>query len=333
MLQRRRACVALCAAAAASGCALFTPRPASAHAGSDSVPLRSDIRLCNGQRLSFLQWGQSGEAGSRPLLMLHGRYSSAAEMAAMAAALAADAGDQRWVVAVDLRGCGFSDWAGDGDYSVEAAVDDLVQLLDAMAWPQVDIYGHSYGAVVGIALAAALDAAGPGRVRALVLEDGGPTLRADGSEPQLNPGQTSRAGAPAAAPAQLQFDSWEQAAAAGGSHGGSTAVPPWLLEARVVRRSDGKVRSRMDLLGLWRSRRGEAFERPWPLVRALRMPVLLLRADRGLVPEDIARDMVSVNPRIRYQTIDNSGHGIHRQHPEQVLQRTRAFLQQATAHR
>lgn len=323
---RRRGLLASAALGAATGAGGLVPGLAAAQGAASGAPLRSDILLRNGRRLSFLQWGTPD---GRPLLMVHGRYSSAVELAPIAAELA----DGRWVVAVDLRGCGHSDWASDGDYSVEATVDDLLQLFDALAWRQADVYGHSYGAVVGIALAASLDAVQPGRVRALVLEDGGPTLRADGSAPQLNPGQSNRAGTPAAAPTQPRFDSWAQAAAAGGGRGNGAAVPAWVLEARFVRGSDGKVRSRLDLLGLWRSRRGDGFDRPWHLVRALSMPVLLLRADRGLVPEDIARDMVQANPRIRYQTIANSGHGIHVQHPEQVLQWTRRFLQATTADR
>jgi len=281
-----------------------------------AAPLRSNVTLANGMRLSYLQWGAPGAPGAPKLLLLHGRGSNAAEAADFAAALAAE----HQVIAVDLRGCGFSDWARDGDYSVEASVADLEHWMAAMGWNRFVVYGHSYGAVVGIAFAARH----PARVSALVLEDGGPVTRRDGSDPVLNPGQSARAGTPVPQPVPAVYPSWEAMVAAQPLARGRPA--PLALEARFVRGADGQVRARADVLGLWKSPRGEGFLQPWPLVQALAMPTLLIRADRGLVPEGIAADMLAANPKISVSTVAQSGHGIHFEHPAEVLALTRAFI-------
>ena len=286
-----------------------TPAPAV-----EAGVTRSDVALSSGRRLSYLEWRTAG----RPtLLMLHGKGSTAADSQDLAAALARD----YRVIAVDLRGRGFSDWAPDGDYTVEATVDDLVQFARAMQLGQFSIYGMSYGAVVGIALANKL----PSQIQVLLLEDGGPTTRSDGSLATLNPGQAAPAGAPTAAPVPAVYSSWEEMEA---KLSPARKATQSALEARFVRDADGRVRDRSDVTGIWKSNRGEGFVRPWPLIRGLVAPTLLIRADRGLMPEAIASDMQTVNPRITVVTVKNAGHGVHRDQFDEVLAHARTFLAQ-----
>jgi pimeloyl-ACP methyl ester carboxylesterase len=297
----------LLAACLLAGCALL--------AGAATQPLRSDVRLASGLRLSYLEWGTAAQP---TLLLLHGKGSNAAEAEAFAAALAHDF----HVYAVDARGCGFSDWAADGNYTVEAVVADLAQFAAIMGWGKVAIYGHSLGAVEGIAFAARY----PRHAALLMLEDGGPVAMPDGSIPPLNPGQAAPAGAaPAAgtAPPAPQYPSWDAMQAGLAAQG--PLPSPLVLEARYQRGADGKVRRRSDLAGWAGTARGADFTRPWPLVAALAAPTLLIRADHGLVPAAIAQAMADANPRLRHVTIANAVHNIHGAHQQEVLDQVLAF--------
>jgi 2-succinyl-6-hydroxy-2,4-cyclohexadiene-1-carboxylate synthase len=267
------------------------------------APLRSDIHLLDGRRLSFLSWG---DVAKPVIVVLHGKGSSAAEMFAVAAAL----GDRYHVLVPDERGCGYSDWSRSGNYSVESMVDDLTQFVAALQLDRFGLYGASLGAVVGIAYAAEY----PAHVSALFLEDGGPIALPDGSLPPLNKGQAHYAGAPSSRPLPRAYPSWSamrERESAGVPQGVRTLV----LESRFVRDERGAVAERNDIIGLWKSAPGNWFFHPWPLVRRIKARTLLVRGDRGLMPEPIAVAMTAANPLIRYQTVRNAAHSVRNDQP------------------
>jgi pimeloyl-ACP methyl ester carboxylesterase len=111
----------------------------------------------NGLKLRIAEGPKHGP----PLVLLHGVVRQWTDFAPLWPALSA-----RWsIYAVDFRGHGGSDRAGTG-YRVVDYVGDIVALLDRFDEPAA-IYGHSLGAMVALAAAAAR----PDRMRALVLED------------------------------------------------------------------------------------------------------------------------------------------------------------------
>src|ERR1700712_882561 len=67
------------------------------------------------------RWGTGGDRG--PVLMLHGGGQTRHSWDRSARSLAAAGWD---VITLDARGHGESDWAPDGDYSVEPLVEDLL---------------------------------------------------------------------------------------------------------------------------------------------------------------------------------------------------------------
>lgn len=282
--------------------------------GYASQPLRSNVILKSGRRLSFLDWGDNG----KPLLLfVHGKGSGAFTYLDFAPHLT----DRYRVLAVDLPGCGFSDWEPDGDYTVEMTIAELDQFAEALRLEPFILYGHSFGAVLSIAYAAMF----PHRVRLLALEDGGALTRRDGSRPPLNPGQKDYAGAPAPRPADKIFPSWT-AMVATMPAGPNSPPSPMVLESRFVRRADGTVHERADVQGLWKTKRGPGFDNPWPLIAAIKAPAILLRAERGLVPEPVAADMAAANPRLHYVSIAGAGHNAHIDKPAKVLRALRDFL-------
>ncbi|HVS40380.1 MAG TPA: alpha/beta hydrolase [Gemmataceae bacterium] len=109
-------------------------------------------------RLNFA----AGPASGPPLLFLHGITRRWQDCLTLAPLLAA-----RWHVhALDFRGHGRSSRTP-GAYRLTDYLADTTVFLHARVREPVVVYGHSLGALVAIALAAAA----PGAVRALVLED------------------------------------------------------------------------------------------------------------------------------------------------------------------
>ena len=107
--------------------------------------------------------GRAGEGGD-PLVCLHGITAQHRAFNATARHL----GPSHGLVGVDLRGRGDSDKPESG-YGLATHAADVIRVLDHLGLEDAIIVGHSMGAFV--ALRAAL--ASPGRVRALVLLDGG----------------------------------------------------------------------------------------------------------------------------------------------------------------
>jgi pimeloyl-ACP methyl ester carboxylesterase len=102
--------------------------------------------------------------GPDPVICLHG---ITAQHRAFNAA-ARYVGPSRGIVGVDLRGRGDSDKPGSG-YGLEAHAADVVRVLDHLGLQSAVLVGHSMGGFVALKTALMF----PGRVRALVLLDGG----------------------------------------------------------------------------------------------------------------------------------------------------------------
>ncbi|TXS54199.1 alpha/beta fold hydrolase [Streptomyces sp. t39] len=113
----------------------------------------------DGRRLSYLDFGGPGPV----LVALHGHFSEGADFAPLAEKL----GSAWRVIALDQRGHGESDRAG--DYERSGYVGDVRAFLDHLGLTRVALLGHSLGGVNAYQFAARH----PGRVTALVVEDAG----------------------------------------------------------------------------------------------------------------------------------------------------------------
>jgi len=121
-----------------------------------------------------IDYNTEGPRNGVPVLFVHGFPFSRAMWAPQAAALKAD----HFVVTYDVRGHGASD-PGDGHYSVELFVDDLVALLDRLHLKSAVAVGLSMG---GYILLRAIERH-PERFRGLVLAD--TRAEADGNEGKI----------------------------------------------------------------------------------------------------------------------------------------------------
>jgi pimeloyl-ACP methyl ester carboxylesterase len=109
-----------------------------------------------------------GKPGRAPILILHGLSYFSYDWIVPAQGIAID----REVVAMDMRGFGYSSWSPARDYKLETLSKDLVNLLDALGWERAILMGHSFGGRVCLATAGWY----PGRAAALVCVDFAPDL-------------------------------------------------------------------------------------------------------------------------------------------------------------
>lgn len=116
-----------------------------------------------GGELAVVRWA-AREPGAPVVMLVHGITANALSWAATAEEVAGRAE----LIAVDLRGRAGSREI-EGPWGIDQDVADLVAVLDALELDRVVLAGHSLGAFV----AAAAAAASPERVKRLVAVDGG----------------------------------------------------------------------------------------------------------------------------------------------------------------
>jgi pimeloyl-ACP methyl ester carboxylesterase len=116
----------------------------------------------------------AGPVDGPPAVLLHGggqtRHSWGTTLGAL--------GDKGWrAYAVDLRGHGDSEWAADGDYTLDAFAGDVLAISKALSSPPA-LVGASLGGVAS--LAAIGEHPGEDVARALVLVDVAPRMEEQG---------------------------------------------------------------------------------------------------------------------------------------------------------
>jgi pimeloyl-ACP methyl ester carboxylesterase len=131
-----------------------------------------DIAGRDGLRLAA---DRLGPAGGPPVVLLHGggqtRHAWGTTLAAVA--------ERGWYgLSVDLRGHGDSDWAPDGNYTIDGFAGDVAAIAAALPSPPV-LIGASLGGLASlIAIGEAADQAAV--ARGLVLVDVAPKMERDG---------------------------------------------------------------------------------------------------------------------------------------------------------
>ena len=116
-----------------------------------------------GMKFHYLDWGQEGR---QPLVFLHGNSQQAHSWDFISLALC----DAYHCMAPDARGHGDSDWAPQGEYTVEGYVQDLAGFVDALGLEQIILVGHSMGGRTSYVYTSQY----PEKVKALVIVDSGP---------------------------------------------------------------------------------------------------------------------------------------------------------------
>ncbi|HTO01096.1 MAG TPA: alpha/beta hydrolase [Microthrixaceae bacterium] len=128
-------------------------------AGSNGLKLAADVE---------------GSEDAPPVLLFHGGGQTRHAWGTTLKVL----GENWHAYSIDLRGHGESDWAPDGDYSVDAFARDVEVIARSMPTPPV-LVGASLGGISSLVAIAETD--GPPLARALVLVDVAPRIEVKGA--------------------------------------------------------------------------------------------------------------------------------------------------------
>jgi len=108
-----------------------------------------------------------------PVVCLPGLARTAADFHSLALALAADPAEPRWVVALDYRGHGRSEYDSNPDnYGLRRDLSDLLAVLTALNVAPAIFVGTSHGGILALMLARAR----PNAIAGVILNDIGPVI-------------------------------------------------------------------------------------------------------------------------------------------------------------
>jgi pimeloyl-ACP methyl ester carboxylesterase len=268
--------------------------------------------------MAYKEWGDP--SNPKVLVCVHGVTRVSDDFDALAAAMS----DRYRVICPDVVGRGRSSLLKDPTYYVVPQyVSDMVTLVARLDVPQVDWFGTSMGALIGMGLAALPDSP----VSKMLMNDVGPTLSVEAlSRIADYIGQ------------DLRFDTWEQGrdyirmiSAPFGPHSDAQ----WDKLARDVLKqdADGHWRRHYDLalalpfkaLTAENAKRGEAAL--WAAYDAIRCPVLLVRgSESDLLSRETAQQMSERGPRAKVVELPGIGHAPTFMQADQIALAREFFL-------
>jgi N-formylmaleamate deformylase len=260
----------------------------------------SGVCKANGIHIHYLRTGGC----KPPLVLLHGLTASGACWIPLARALEAEYD----VVMPDAPGHGNSSSPLNG-YRYEDHANDVVGLIPGLALVAPVLVGHSMGGMTA-ALIASREAAS---TRAVILAD------------------------PAFLNSQRQREVHESDVVE--QHRQLLASNKRDVLAQLCARHSNRSSELIQLLAesrlLTRIQAFEVLTPPNPeyreLVRAICVPILLIIGDNGVVSLESARELQSLNPRVRIEQIRNVGHGIPYDQPDCFEAAVKSFLRSLDA--
>ena len=254
--------------------------------------------------LHYLDWGDERAAS---LLLLHHVGSQAHTWDHFASSMGSD----YRVLALDLRGHGDSQWAGEGHYTTEHYASDVAALVDHLDLGQIIVLGGSLGGRVALVYAAQH----PERVAALIMEDVGP----------VRPAEISQRFAEQVAAGDPELDTVEEWVGRLRGQNRRTPAEFFLHNARFATRRlpNGKLVLKRDPA----IQSGFVPLELWSYVEEVRSPFLLVLGSESSIVSPEQRDqMLHTIPDSQVVTIDGAGHIVVHDQPQGFERVVRGFL-------
>ena len=253
--------------------------------------------LVNGLNFHYLEWG---DAAGPTILMLHGALQQAHSWDFVSLALSGEF----HVLALDQRGHGDSDWAPEGNYSIEAYQGDMDGFVEAIGLDSFVLIGHSMGGRNSYIWASRH----PKTLKALVIVDTGPEIQRQGQE---------RIRRFRELPDEL--DSFEEFVQRIQEYTGRTPEQTLgALKYSIRQRSDSKWTWKYDKLLRASGRRDPTWtsEQLWGCVGRIDCPTLVVRGSRSdLFLEETMNRMQQEIPDCATVTIPGAGHLVQGDNP------------------
>ena len=262
----------------------------------ENEPVDRTVQV-NGMNFHYLEWG---DAANPTVLMLHGNSQQGHSWDFASLPLS----EHYHVIALDQRGHGDTDWAPDGDYSLDAQVRDIDGFVEVMGLDSFTLIGHSMGGRNSYVWASR----NSHKLRGLVIVDTGPQTARRGSD---------RIRRFRELPDEL--DSFEEFAQRVMEYTGRTREQVLgALKYSIRERSDGKWTWKYDKVMRTPDHRPSSWssEQLWEAVGKITCPTLVVRGDRSdLFTEETMQRMQEVIPDCTTITIANAGHLVQGDNP------------------
>ena len=278
------------------------------------VPFRQEVTpsdgevSANGLKFHYLEWGSEAK---QPVLFLHGMLQQAHSWDFVALSLAAD----YHVLALDARGHGDSQWAPDGDYSLESHLSDLDGIVEALGLEQFILVGHSMGGRNGYVFASRK----PDKVNGLVIVDTGPQGRPDG-EARIRRFREL----------PDEMDSYQDFATRVQEYTGRPQEQVLGALKYIIRqRPDGKWTWKYDKLLRTPGYRPSSWppEKLWECLASIRCPTLIIRgSESDIFPPEVMERMLQVIPLSTSAVVPRAGHLVAGDNPVDFLRALRSLL-------
>jgi len=273
----------------------------------ENEPVDKSVQI-DGMNFHYLEWG---DPSNPSILMLHGNSQQSHSWDFVSLALS----EQFHLIVLDQRGHGDSDWAGDGDYSIEAQQKDIDGFVQAVGLDGFTLMGHSMGGRNSYVWASRH----PGALKGLIIVDTGPQTQRTGS---------NRIQQFKELPDELDsFDDFVQRVQ---EYTGRTQEQVLgALKYSIRQRSDGKWTWKYDKIMRTPGARppGWTSEQLWDCVGKIDCPTLVLRGDRSdIFADETMQRMEQVIPDCTTVTISNAGHLVQGDNPAEFLVEVGKFL-------
>ena len=261
----------------------------------------------NGMNFHYLEWGQPGN----PLVvMLHGGSQQAHSWDFVSLPLSED----YHIIAMDQRGHGDSDWAPDGDYTIEAHQRDVDGFVAALGISDFHLIGHSMGGRNSYVWASR----NSDKLRSLVIVDTGPVAQSRGRNRIQNFRELPD-----------ELDSFEEFADRVQEYTGrSREQTLGALKYSIRQRPDGKWSWKYDKLLRTPGRQGPVWsqEQLWEAVAKITCPTLVVRGGNSdIFADETMQEMRKVIPNCEIVTVPDAGHLVAGDNPVDFLAALRSF--------
>ena len=265
----------------------------------------------NGLRFHCLEWGNPANP---TVLMLHGVSQQAHSWDFISLPLSPD----YHVLALDQRGHGDSDWAPDGDYTLDAMVDDLDAVVSALGLDgKFHLMGHSMGGRNSFVWASRH----PGALKSLTIVDTGPETASRGRQRIRNFQELPD-----------NLDTLEEFADRIQEYTGRTREQVLgALKYSIRQGADGKWTWKYDRV-IRQGGRRDNFEpeQLWECWRRIDCPTLVTRGDRSdIFADETLQRMGREIADCTTVTVSNAGHLVQGDNPPEFLAAARAHLARA----
>ena len=218
------------------------------------------------------------------------------------------------IIALDQRGHGDSDWAADGDYTVEAHQGDIDGFVAALGLSNFHLIGHSMGGRNSYVWASRHSEL----LKSLVIVDTGPVAQSRGRNRIQNFRELPD-----------ELDSFEEFADRVQEYTGRTREQTLgALKYSIRQRPDGKWSWKYDKLLRTPGRQGPAWslEQLWEAVAKIACPTLVVRGgDSDIFADETMQRMQQVIPNCATVTVPNAGHLVAGDNPVDFLTAVRNF--------